>query len=106
MIHTWQSYSKENGIELNDQYFFIRCNNKEETQEYMDFIRDKYGFKSILARSLSIPSIPGFYANLNTRLMFIGNVGLNILSGPIIGDHAISKENFTTILEIFEKYKS
>ena len=105
MGQSWQQYSRDNGIELNDQYFLIGCDDHEETRRTMGFLRDNYGFKPINVGSNSLPRGPWVYANLNTRLMFTGNVGINILSGDVIGNHAVTPEEFFMIADIFEKYK-
>ena len=105
MSKTWKQYSEEQGVELNDQYFLIYCGNNDRTSECMKQLHSQYGFKGIPVGAGSLPRGPWFYANINTRFMFTGTIGVNTLSGPVIGNHALTMDDFLEILDIYERYK-
>ena len=104
MPNTWRNYSKQNNIPINDQYFLIYCETVDRMNEFARILHDSYGLKKIDANPGSIPRGPWIYANLNTKLMFHGNIGVDVLGGPVIGGHAIMMEEFIDILEMFKKY--
>ena len=103
--YTWQSFSKEKGVELNDQYFLVYCETIEKTYEFEEELQDKFGFIGIPASGGALPSGPWIYANLNTKYMFIGKIGVNLLSGPVVGNHALTRTEFLEIVNIFMKYE-
>jgi hypothetical protein len=104
MTNTWKNYSKQNDIPINDQYFLIYCETVDKMHEFARILHDSYGLTKIDANPGSIPRGPWIYANLNTKLMFHGNIGVDVLGGPVIGGHAILMEEFIDILEMFKKY--
>ena len=105
MGKTWQRISDERGIPLNDQYFMVYCETKEKMYEFRKKLYEEYDFIFIDAYSGGLPTGPWIYANLNSKFMFYGNIGVNLLSGPVVGDHALTMEEFIQIADIYRKYK-
>ncbi len=104
MGKTWQRISDERGIPLNDQYFMVRCETTEKMYEFRKRMEKEYGLEWIDAASGGIPYGAGMFINLNSGLMFYCNLGANNLSGPWIGNKAISMDEFVQIAEIYRKH--
>lgn len=105
MSGTWQSISRERGTPLNDQYFMVYCETKEKMYDFRERMKENYGFEFIPAYSGGLLTGPWMYFNLNTRFMFYGNIGVNVLSGPVIGEHALTMDEFVQIADIYKKYE-
>ena len=105
MSDTWQNISKKRGIPLNDQFFLVYCETKEKMYGFERTLKERYGFEFIRAYSGGLLVGPWMYVNLNTGFMFYGNVGADIISGPVIGDHALTMEEFILIADIYQKYR-
>ena len=104
MNRTWKDYSEEKGIDINDQYFLVYCETVNEMEEFARILNKDYGIHRIDVNPGSIPRGPWLYVNLNTGLMFHGNIGVNVLGGPVIGGHALKMHEFLGILNTYSKY--
>ena len=105
MVCNWKDYSKLNDIPINDQYFLVYCETREKMEAFARMLQKEYGFKKIYVNPGTIPRGPWIYINLNTKLMFHGNIGVDVLKGPVVGDHAITMEEFLQIVRIYRKYE-
>ena len=82
----------------------VRCETTEKMYEFRDRMEKDYGFEWIDAASGGIPYGASMFINLTTGFMFYCNLGVNNLSGPWIGDKAISMYEFIQIAEIYRKH--
>ena len=82
----------------------VYCETKEKMYDFERRMKEDYGFEFIQAYSRGLLTGPWMYFNLNTKFMFYGNVGVNLLSGPVIGEHALKMDEFVQIAGIYKKY--
>ena len=101
MVNNWKEYLSLNDIPINDQYFLVYCETREKMESYARMLHEEHGFKRINVNPGNIPRGPWVYVNLNTMLMFHGNIGVNVLEGPVIGNHALTMDDFLQIVKIY-----
>ena len=105
MVCNWKEFSEKHGIPVNDQYFLVYCETREKMEAYARMLQKEYGFKKIYVNPGTIPRGTWIYINLNTKLMFHGNIGVDVLDGPVVGNHALTMDEFILIADIYRKYE-
>ena len=83
--------------------FLVRFNDDSESDKLLKYLKENdYKWVNI---SSSIPKGPWHFINLNTKMCIVGRVGIGQVS-EVVGNHAISVDDFITIYKIYEKYKN
>jgi hypothetical protein len=83
--------------------FLVRFTNDDENEKLLKYLKENdYNWVNI---SSSIPRGPWYFINLNTKMCIVGRVGIGQVS-EVVGNHAISVDEFIKIAEIYKKYES
>ena len=108
MSRSWKEYCSENNIPSDNSYhfFLVYCDTTEKMEKFSYSIYQQYGINRINANPGSIPRGPWLYVSLNGKLQFHGNIGVDVLGEPVIGNHAITMDEFIIIANIYQKYEN
>lgn len=81
--------------------FLVRFTKDNENEKLLKYLKENnYNWVNI---SSSIPRGPWYFINLNTRMCIVGRIGICQVS-EVVGNHAISVDDYILIAELFKKY--
>lgn len=81
--------------------FLVRFTNDNENEKLLKYLKENnYNWVNI---SSSIPRGPWYFINLNTKMCIVGRIGIGQVS-EVVGNHAISVDDYILIAELFKKY--
>ena len=82
--------------------FLVRFTKDNENEKLLKYLKENnYNWVNI---SSSIPRGQWYFINLNTRMCIVGRIGIAQVS-EVVGNHAISVDEFIIIAEIYKKYE-
>lgn len=82
--------------------FLVRYNNEDENKKLIKYLKENH-YKGVNISS-SIPRGPWYFINLNTKMSIVGRIGIGHVS-EVVGNHAISVDDYIMIAEMFKKYE-
>ena len=81
--------------------FLVRFSNDSENEKLLKYLKENdYNWVNV---SSSIPRGPWYFINLNTKMCIVGRIGIGQVS-EVVGNHAISVDDYIMIAELFKKY--
>ena len=83
--------------------FLVRYYKDEEEKRLLDYL-NKNNYQWI-THSSALPRGSWFFININSKVSRVGIVGIGIVS-EVVGNHAISVDDFITISNIYNQYNS
>ena len=82
--------------------FLVRYNDERDNEMLLSYLKEnQYQF---IKHSTSLPKGHWYFININTKVCTKGIVGVGMVS-DVVGNHAISVEDYIIIVEMFKKYK-
>ena len=83
--------------------FLVRYYKDDEKKILLDYLK-KNDYQWII-HSSALPRGQWFFININSKVARVGIVGIGIVS-EVVGNHAISVDDFITISNIYNQYNS
>lgn len=90
-----------NLLEKGTSCFLVRFNNDNENDKLLKYLKENnYNWVTVTS---SIPRGTWYFININAKMCIVGRIGIGHVS-EVVGNHAISVDDYIMIAELFKKY--